>query len=82
DGEFRESSYARGDTLLVSVDPANQDGTYIGVIPGFSEGLIGMKTGETNVAIVPPSKGYVDPDAPLFGYTLIFQIELVSIDTA
>ncbi|UCD93113.1 MAG: hypothetical protein JSV43_04205, partial [Methanobacteriota archaeon] len=36
DGEFRESSYARGDTLLVSVDPANQDGTYIGVIPGFS----------------------------------------------
>ncbi len=82
EGDFWESSYQRGETLLVSVDPENKDDIYIEVIPGFYEGLPGMKRGETKVVVVPPSKGYTNPDAELWGKTLIFQIELVSIDTA
>jgi hypothetical protein len=82
----QHDSYSRGTPLLVAVDPANSDGTYIGVIPGFSEGLLGLKTGETKLAIVPPGQGYTNPDDPNNGHlankVLYFQIELVSIDTA
>lgn len=83
EGNVEDDSYSRGSTLAVAVDPENSDGTYIGVIPGFSQGLLGLKIGETKVEIVPPNMGYsTDPDHALFGKTLIFQIELVSIDTA
>lgn len=79
-----DSSYWEARTpLLVAVDPENADGTYIGVISGFSDGLVGMKTGETKVEVVPPSRGYFEkPDHDLYGLTLYFQIELLSIDTA
>lgn len=80
----QDSSYWEGRTpLSVAVDPANADETYIRVISGFSDGLVGMKTGETKVEVVPPSRGYIDdPNHDLYGLTLYFQIELVSIDTA
>jgi peptidylprolyl isomerase len=82
-GNVEDDSYSRGSTLEVAIDPENSDGTYIGVIPGFSQGLLGLKTGETKVEIVPPNLGYsTDPSHALYGKTLIFQIELVSIDTA
>lgn len=84
DGVQFDDSYSKpgSSTLSVAIDPNNSDGTYISVIPGFSEGLLGMKTGEVKVAIVPPNKGYTNPDDQLYGMTLFFQIELVSIDTA
>lgn len=34
------------------------DGGYAHVVEGFSEGLIGMKVGETRTITVPPEKGY------------------------
>lgn len=82
EGDQRDDSYSRGSTLAVAVDPENTDSTYIGVIPGFSLGLLGLKTGETKVEVVPPNMGYSDPSHDLYGLTLYFQIELVSIDTA
>ncbi|MEE9223212.1 MAG: FKBP-type peptidyl-prolyl cis-trans isomerase [Thermoplasmata archaeon] len=80
EGDQRDDMY--GSTLAVAVDSANSDSTYIGVIPGFSQGLLGLKTGETKVEVVPPNLGYTDPSDDLYGLTLYFQIELVSIDTA
>jgi hypothetical protein len=80
-GDMRDEFYTKGSTLAVAVDPANSDGTYITVIPGFSQGLLGLKTGETKVEVVPPNLGYTDPSHDLYGLTLYFMIELVSIDT-
>jgi len=34
------------------------DGGYTAVIEGFSDGLIGMRPGETKVITIPPEKGY------------------------
>jgi hypothetical protein len=86
DGSQQDDSYSRGAPLSVALDSANADSTYITVIPGFSNGLLGMKTGEVKVAVVPPGQGYTNPDDPNSGHlankTLYFQIELVSIDTA
>lgn len=82
EGNLRDDSYSRGSPLGVSVNPANQDEIYVEVIDGFSEGLLGLKTGETKVVVVPPNKGYKNPTHDLFGLTLTFQITLVSIDTA
>lgn len=82
EGDQRDNSYPRGVPLSVAVDGDNAQGEYLEVIPGFSNGLLGMKVGETKVAIVPPEDGYDVPTHELYGKTLIFQIELVSIDTA
>ncbi len=86
DGHQEQESYSSGIPLSVAVDPANSDDTYLSVIPGFSEGLMGMKRGEVRVVVVPPGEGYTNPDDPQSGHlankTLYFQIELVSIDTA
>jgi hypothetical protein len=81
EGILFQNSYAElGDTLKVSMGATS--GEYTSVITGFYEGLLGMKVGEIKTQIVPPNKGYTDPSAPLFGKTLIFQIELARIDTA
>lgn len=86
EGDFQQSNYNPPSPFSIAVDPENADDTYKMVIPGFSEGLLGMRTGETKVTVVPPNKGYTNPDDPntahLYGKTLVFQIELVSIDTA
>jgi hypothetical protein len=82
EGDQRDDSFSRGSPLAVAIDPANKDDTYSDVIDGFSEGLLGFKTGETKVVVVPPNKGYTTSTHPLFGLTLTFQITLVSIDTA
>lgn len=79
---FHESSYEQEGTFKVSINPDNADATYLSVIPGFSEGIQGMKVGETKLVVVPPEKGYTDPSSPMYGKTLYFQIELVSIDTS
>ena len=43
--------------LRVHVE-GDSGGGYMKVVDGFSEGLIGMKVGETKTIIVPPDKGY------------------------
>ncbi len=43
--------------LMVHVGGASEGG-YTSVIPGFSEGLIGMRPGETKSITIPPEKGY------------------------
>lgn len=86
EGTLNQASYTdMGTTLKVSLRP-QKEGEYTTVIPGFHEGLLGMKAGETKVAVVPPGQGYTDPNDPQTGFlalrTLYFHIELVSIDTA
>ena len=51
------------------------------VVPGFAQGIQGMKVGGTRIIIIPPSLGYgarsvgsIPPNS-----TLIFQVELVEI---
>ncbi len=55
-----------------------------GVIPGFEEGLMGMREGGTRRLTIPPELGYgqsgqgeIPPNE-----TLTFEVELVSIDPA
>lgn len=43
--------------LKVHVEGDSESG-YTKVVDGFSEGLIGMKVGETRTIVVPPDKGY------------------------
>jgi hypothetical protein len=82
EGTFGESSYERGEPFGVSINSDNADATYGSVIDGFSEGFIDMKAGETRLVVVPPDKGYHEnPDHEMYGKTLIFQLELISIDT-
>jgi hypothetical protein len=44
------------------------------VIPGFDQGMLGMKVGETRVVIIPSAEGYQD------GLTRLFVLELLSIN--
>jgi FKBP-type peptidyl-prolyl cis-trans isomerase FkpA len=77
-------------------DPAGTDnkgsrfdaGTYpftvgTGVIPGFSQGVVGMKVGGLRRVTIPPNLGYGNnpPSGSIIraNETLIFEIELVSV---
>ena len=52
-----------------------------GVIPGFSQGVVGMRVGGLRRVTVPPNLGYgSQPNGQIPGNsTLIFEIELVSV---
>jgi FKBP-type peptidyl-prolyl cis-trans isomerase FkpA len=53
-----------------------------GVIPGFSQGTVGMKVGGLRRVTIPPNLGYGAAGSPPTipgNSTLIFEIELVSI---
>jgi FKBP-type peptidyl-prolyl cis-trans isomerase len=53
------------------------------VIPGFKQGLVGMKVGGKRLLIIPPSLAYSqDPAHPLYNKTLIFEVELVAATPA
>jgi peptidylprolyl isomerase len=75
DGTRFDSSYNRGQPLTMVVGSGQ-------VIPGWDEGLVGMKAGGKRQLRIPPDLGYgeegageiIPPDA-----TLIFDIELQSI---
>lgn len=52
------------------------------VIPGWDEGIVGMKVGEKKTLVVPPEKAYGPNDyGPIPGNsTLIFEVELLEIN--
>lgn len=53
------------------------------VIPGWDEGVLGMKVGARRTLIVPPQAGYGDSGAGETippGATLIFEIELIAVE--
>lgn len=53
-----------------------------GVIPGFSQGLVGMKVGGLRRVTIPPALGYGAQGSPPTipaNATLIFEIELLSV---
>ena len=75
-GEEFDASYNRGEPFQFVLG----DG---GVIPGWEEGLEGMKEGGRRQLVIPPKLGYgaqgQPPDIPPDS-TLVFVIDLVSID--
>ena len=52
-----------------------------GVIPGFSQGVVGMRVGGQRRIVVPPDLGYgaAGRDAIPGNATLVFEVELVSL---
>ncbi|MDR3308078.1 MAG: FKBP-type peptidyl-prolyl cis-trans isomerase, partial [Coriobacteriales bacterium] len=52
------------------------------VIPGWDQGLVGMKVGGTRELTIPPELAYGSEDYNKIpgGSTLIFKIELISIE--
>lgn len=52
------------------------------VIPGWDEGIVGMKVGEKKTLVVPPEKGYGENAVgPIpANSTLIFEVEVLAIN--
>ncbi len=89
-----------GDVLSVNYTGKLQDGTVFDtsvgkapinfplgmgyVIPGWDQGLVGMKEGGKRVLIIPPSLGYgAQVKGPIpANSTLIFEVELVKVTAA
>ena len=59
-----------------SAFPVSSIGT--GTIEGFSDGMVGLRAGETVVVTVPPDKAYTTPGHNLYGKTLIFEITMLN----
>lgn len=75
DGKKFDSSYDRGQPLPPFVLGAGK------VIPGWDEGIVGMKVGGKRKLIVPPELGYGNQDyGPIpANSTLIFEVELLDV---
>lgn len=78
DGTKFDSSRDRGETIPFTVGIGQ-------VIPGWDEGVRGMKVGGKRQLIIPPKLGYGDigsaPQIPRMA-TLVFEIELIRIRPA
>ncbi|MEO1022368.1 MAG: FKBP-type peptidyl-prolyl cis-trans isomerase [Bacteroidota bacterium] len=73
EGAIFDSSYENGNEI-----PRNNNVTDFNA--GFTEGLIGMKTGEKRVFVIPPELGYGDVEGhSLQEETITFDVELVAI---
>ena len=75
-GDEFDASYDRGEPFQFVLGQG-------GVIPGWDEGLEGMKAGGRRQLVIPPDLGYgaqgQPPDIPP-GATLVFVIDLVAIN--
>jgi FKBP-type peptidyl-prolyl cis-trans isomerase FkpA len=74
DGREIDNSYKRGEALPFKLGVGQ-------VIPGFDQGVTGMKVGGKRTVIIPPALGYgsgqvgpIPPDSVLY-----FEVELVSV---
>lgn len=75
DGQEFDNSRKRGETFSFKVGAGH-------VIPGWEEGVVGMRVGGQRILVIPPEKAYgqsgvsnvIPPNA-----TLVFSIELVEI---
>lgn len=76
-GQEFDSSWSRGAAATFPLD---------GVIQGWSEGLVGMKVGGRRTLVIPAELGYGDAPPPGSGIapgdTLVFTVDLVSIDSS
>ena len=75
DDEEKDSSWSRHEPFEFEI------GSDV-VIPGFEQGITGMKVGGRREIIVPPALGYGDEGAPPViapGETLLFVVDLVSV---
>src|SRR5260221_6942075 len=73
DGKDFDSSWVRGQRATF---PLN------GVVPGFAQGIVGMKAGGRREIVIPPSLGYGasgSPPAVSPNETLVFVVDLLSI---
>ncbi len=73
DGKDFDSSWQRGQPATF---PLN------GVVPGFSQGIVGMKPGGRREIVIPPALGYgATGEAPAVSpnETLVFVVDLLSI---
>lgn len=73
DGSLFDASWTRG------TDPISFSLTE--VVPGFTQGITGMRAGGRRVIVIPPELGYGDqPQAEIpANSTLVFVVDLVSI---
>lgn len=71
-GTLFDSSWSRGEPVTF---PLN------GVVPGFAQGIEGMKAGGRRVIVIPPDLGYGAQDnGPIPGNsTLVFVVDLVGV---
>ena len=77
DGKVFDSSWKNGQPLPVTLGAG-------GVIPGFDQGLEGMKVGGRRELILPPDLGYGSQGSPPTikpNETLIFVVDLLSVDS-
>jgi len=68
-GEMFDASWSRGDTITFGLNE---------VIPGWTQGLVGMKEGGRRVLVIPPELGYGNA-GPAPGDSLVFTVDLVSV---
>jgi peptidylprolyl isomerase len=73
DGKVFDSSWQRGQAATFPLS---------GVIPGFEQGIVGMKVGGRREILIPPKDGYGSAGSPPQvgpNETLVFVVDLVSV---
>ena len=76
DGTEFDNSYSRGQAFPLTLGAGQ-------VIPGWDEGIVGMKAGGKRCLTIPPQLGYGAQGSPPVipaNATLIFEIELMSVN--
>jgi peptidylprolyl isomerase len=76
-GTLFDSSHTRGQPFTVAIGRGR-------LIPGWEEGMLGMRVGGVRQLIIPPSLGYQDRETGKIppNSELVFEIELLSVEPA